>query len=238
MSDSYQLLIARLDAFIRKYYKNQLVRGTIYAFTLSLAFFLLVTTLEFIGQFNISLRTILFYLFIGSILFILGKFIIFPLLHLYRFGKIISHEQAANIIGKHFGNVQDKLLNVLQLKKQFEEKSNEQHNVLLIAGIDQKINELKPVPFVTAIDLSENKRYLRYAIIPLCAFIIILFTAPSLIKDSTKRLLEHGTYFEKPAPFIFELLNKELKAVQQQDFQLDVRINGNEIPAEVFLETN
>ncbi len=238
MSDNYQLLITRLDAFVRKYYKNQLIRGTIYAFTLSLAFFLVVTTLEFIGQFNTSLRTILFYLFIGSILFILGKFIISPLLHLYRFGKIISHEQAANIIGKHFGNVQDKLLNVLQLKKQFEEKSNEQHNVLLIASIDQKIIELKPVPFVTAIDLSENKRYLRYAIIPLCAFIIILFTAPSLIKDSTKRLIEHGTYFEKPAPFVFQILNKELKAVQQQDFQLDVSINGNEIPAEVFLETN
>ena len=211
MSDSYQLLIARLDAFIRKYYKNQLVRGAIYTFTLSLAFFLLITSLEFIGHFNTSLRTVLFYSFIGTILFIVSKFIIYPLLHLYSFGKIISHEQAAEIIGKHFGNVQDKLLNVLQLKKQSEELSNNKNNILLLAGIDQKISELKPVPFVAAIDLSENKRYLRYAIIPLCAFIVILFTAPSLIKESTKRLIEHGTHFEKPAPFTFELLNKELK---------------------------
>ncbi len=238
MSDSYQLLIARLDAFIRKYYKNQLVRGAIYTFTLSLAFFLLITSLEFIGHFNTSLRTVLFYSFIGTILFIVSKFIIYPLLHLYSFGKIISHEQAAEIIGKHFGNVQDKLLNVLQLKKQSEELSNNKNNILLLAGIDQKISELKPVPFVAAIDLSENKRYLRYAIIPLCAFIVILFTAPSLIKESTKRLIEHGTHFEKPAPFTFVLLNKELKTVQQQDFQLDVNIKGNEIPAEVFLEIN
>ncbi len=238
MSDNYQLLITRLDAFVRKYYKNQLVRGAIYSFTLSLAFFLLVTTLEFFGHFNTGFRTILFYLFVGAILFIISKFVINPLLHLYRFGKIISHEQAAQIIGKHFKNVQDKLLNVLQLKKQSEESSGIQNNVLLLAGIDQKISELKPVPFVSAIDLTENKRYLRYAIIPLSAFIIILFTAPSLIKDTTKRLIEHGTYFEKPAPFSFELLNKELKTVQQQDFQLDVRINGNEIPAEVFLEIN
>ena len=238
MSDSYQLLITRLDAFIRKYYKNQLVRGAIYAFTLSLAFFLLVTSLEFIGHFNIGLRTVLFYLFVGAILFILGKFVFNPLMHLYRFGKIISHEQAAEIIGKHFGNVQDKLLNVLQLKKQSEESTASHNNVLLVAGIDQKINELKPVPFVSAIDLSENKRYIRYAIIPLFAFIIILFTAPSLIKESTKRLIEHGTYFEKPAPFTFELLNKNLKAVQQQDFQLDILINGNEIPSEVYLEAN
>ena len=46
MNNNYQLLIEKLDGFIRKYYKNQLVRGAIYTFTLSLAFYLLVTSLE------------------------------------------------------------------------------------------------------------------------------------------------------------------------------------------------
>src|SRR5207253_2135192 len=119
-----------------------------------------------------------------------------------------------------------------------DETSVEHNNTLLIASIDQKINDLKPVPFVSAIDLSENKRYLRFAVIPLLAFIVILFAAPSLLKDSTKRLIEHGTYFEKPAPFTFEILNKELKAVQQQDFQLDVNLKGNEIPSEVYVEVD
>ena len=181
MPDNYHLLISRLDAFIRKYYKNQLVRGAIYSFTLLLAFFLLVTTLEYFGHFSSGLRTTLFYLFVGSFLFIVGKFIVNPMMHLYRFGKIISHEQAAEIIGKHFGNVQDKLLNVLQLKKQADESPESSHHNLLLAGIDQKINELKPVQFVSAIDLSDNRRYVRYAIIPLSVFIIVLFTAPSLI---------------------------------------------------------
>ena len=238
MQESYQSLIARLDAFIRKYYKNQLIRGIIYSFTLLLGFYLVVTTIEFFGHFNTSFRTFLFYLFVGGMLFILGKFIAIPLMHLYRFGKIISHEQAAEIIGKHFGNVQDKLLNVLQLKKQSDENLNTNNQSLLMAGIDQKISDLKPVPFVSAINLSENRRYLRFAVIPLCAFIFILFTSPSLIKDSTKRLIEHNTYFEKPAPFTFKLLNKDLKAVQQQDYQVDVRLQGKEIPAEVYIETD
>ena len=236
MSDSYQLLISRLDAFIRKYYKNQLVKGAIYAFTLSLAFFLLITTIEFFGHFSIMFRTILFYLFVGGIVFILGKFIFTPLLHLYRFGKIISHEQAARIIGVHFTNVSDKLLNVLQLKKQADQKQDSVQYSLLVAGIDQKIGELKPVPFVSAINISDNRRYLRFAVIPLCALIIILFAAPSLIKDSTRRLIDHGTFFEKPSPFTFTILNSELKTVQQQDFQLDVRIEGKEIPNEVYIE--
>jgi hypothetical protein len=238
MSDNYQLLINRLDAFIKKYYKNQLVKGAIYAFTLSLAFYLIVTTLEYFGHFSMGLRASMFYLFVGSIAFILARFVVNPLMHLYRIGKIISHEQAADIIGKHFTNVRDKLLNVLQLKKLSDEVSSDQNNTLLIASIDQKINDLTPVPFVSAIDLSENKRYLRFAVIPLLAFIVILFTAPSLLKDSTKRLIEHGTYFEKPAPFTFEILNKELKAVQQQDFQLDVNLKGNEIPSEIYIEVD
>ena len=130
MSDSYQLLINRLDAFIRKYYKNQLVKGCIYSFTLSLAFFLIITLLEYVGHFSMGLRAVLFYLFVGSILFILARFIAIPLLHLYRFGKIISHEQSADIIGKHFTDVQDKLLNVLQLKKLSDDNINTQNNDL------------------------------------------------------------------------------------------------------------
>jgi len=241
MTNSYQQLIEKLDAFIRKYYKNLLIRGAIYAFALSLAFYLLVISLEFFGHFDSNTRTILFYSFVGGFLFILGKFVAIPLAHLYRIGKIISHEQAAGIIGTHFANVQDKLLNVLQLKKLQEGSKDQQpwlaaSNDLLDAGIDQKILELQPIPFVSAINISENKKYLRYAMLPLLAFFLLLFTAPSLIKDSTKRLISHGTYFEKPAPFTFTVLNKDLKAIQQQDFQIDIKIDGKEVPAEAFIE--
>jgi len=177
----------------------------------------------------------MFYTFIIGIGFIVSRFVIIPLMHLYRLGKIISHEQAAEIIGKHFSKVQDKLLNVLQLKKQADENTST-HPELLLAGINQKIDELKPVPFISAININENRKYLRFAVIPLFALIVLLFAAPSLVKDSTKRLIEHQTFFEKPAPFTFEVLNKSLRALQQQDFQIDIRINGNEIPAEAFVE--
>ncbi len=246
MQDNYQLLIEKLDAFIRKYYKNKLIRGAIYSFTLSLAFYLVVTSLESVGHFNTGLRTTLFYAFVLGNIFILGNFIVVPLVHLYRIGKIISHEQAAKIIGDHFGEVKDKLLNVLQLQKQSQDSRVKNQDggsqlstysfELLTASINQKAGELKPVPFASAINLGENKKYLRYAFIPFLILVVLFFTAPSLIKDSTKRLMEHGTYFEKPAPFIFEVLNKNLKTVQQQDFQLDVKVAGNEVPLEAYVD--
>ena len=233
--DNYSLLISNLDAFIRKYYKNQLVRGAIYAFTLILAFFLIVTSLEFIGRFDTTVRTILFYFLVTSVTAVLAKFVALPLTHLYRIGKIISHEEAARIIGKHFAHVEDKLLNVLQLKAQAG-ASDLAHRALIEASIAQKSNELRPVPFVTAINLSDNKRYLRWAAIPVTILVVLLFTAPSLIKDSTQRLIEHRTYFEVPAPFSFNVTNPSLIAIRQQDFRIDVRIDGKEVPAEVFIE--
>ena len=244
--DSYQLLIEKLDDFIRKYYKNKLIRGAIYTFTLTLAFYLLITTSEYFGHFSTGLRTVLFYSFVIGILFVIGNFIVVPLIHLYRIGKIISHEQAAKIIGDHFGEVKDKLLNVLQLNKQSQDSraGNQEEGIqlptsnfqLLTASINQKAGELKPVPFTSAINLQENRKYLRYAFVPFLILVVLLFTAPSLIKDSTKRLMEHGTYFEKPAPFVFEVLNKDLKTVQQQDFQLDVKVTGDEVPQEAYVE--
>lgn len=233
--DNYSLLIEKLDAFIRKYYKNQLIRGAIYGFTLCLAFYLTVTLLESIGHFSIGLRTFLFYALLGGIAFVLFRFVFIPLSHLYKIGKVISHAEAARIIGQHFAEVKDKLLNTLQLHEQAS-SSDSQSSELLLASIHQKIEDLRPIPFVSAINFGENKKYFRYALIPLLALGVLFLTSPSLIKDSTQRLINHSVYYEKPAPFTFVILNKNLKTVQQSDFTLDVKVNGEEIPLAAYVE--
>jgi hypothetical protein len=222
----------KLDEFIRKYYKNQLIRGGIYSVGLLLLFYMGVSSLEYFAGFGTTVRTILFYSFILTSGYVLTKFIAIPLLKLNSFGTIISHAQAAQIIGNHFSQVKDKLLNVLQLQAHQGDLASVE---LLQAGIRQKINELKPVPFTAAIDLNDNRRYLKYAAIPLLLLLLILFTAPAVLSTGTKRLINHGTFFEKEAPFLFELENKDLQAIQQQDYTLKVKIVGKQVPAEAFI---
>ena len=160
MTDNYQILIRKLDEFIRKYYYNALLRGTLLFLAILFISYLLFILLEYFWHFGTVTRTVFFYLFIflngSSFLF----FIMDPLLKIRKFGKIISHEQAARIIGKHFAEIQDKLLNTLQLKHL--ENSGEENIELLKAGIDQKIIRLRPIPFLGAIDLSKNKKFLKY----------------------------------------------------------------------------
>ncbi len=234
---TYQSLIEKLDEFIRKYYKNQLLRGLIYSSGLLLLSFISLTVTEYYAHFNTAVRSVLFYSFITVSTFIIVKYIAIPLSKLYKLGKLMSHQEAANIIGKHFSNVQDKLMNVLQLQQQSQSGANIHiHDSLLEASIDQKIKDLKPVPFSSAIDFSENKKYLKYALIPVLLIVIISFRAPGILKDGAKRLVKHNDYFEKESPFQFVILNNNLKTVAQQDFELKVKLTGNEIPDNIYVE--
>jgi hypothetical protein len=236
-NNNYHILIEKLNQFIRKYYKNLLLRGVIYSTGLLFLFFISVTLLEYFAHFNIAIRTVLFYAFLFTSSFVVVKYIAIPFLGLYRLRKTLSYEQAATIIGNHFSNVQDKLLNVLQLHKLSDgSETNLLHTDLLHASIDQKIQELKPIPFTSAVNLSENKKYLKYALIPVLSVVVILFAAPSLITDGTKRLVAHGQFFEKEAPFQFIITNTNLKTVAQQDFELKIKLTGDEIPENAYID--
>ncbi len=233
MKDNYQLLIEKLDQFTRKYYINQLIRGSLYSIALILVLFILMNFLEYNFYFGKGGRKILFYSFIGISLGALAYWVIAPLSRYFKLGKIISHEKAAEIIGEHFSDVKDKLLNILQLKKQADHSENA---ALLIAGINQKTEEIKPVPFRKAINLNNNRKYLRFAIPPLLLLLVLLFAAPSMITDSTNRLINNNKEFEREAPFSFNIEDQELSVVQYSDFDLKVKIEGELLPEEVFID--
>ncbi|MBS1652786.1 MAG: hypothetical protein JSU07_12325 [Bacteroidetes bacterium] len=165
----------------------------------------------------------------------LAKFIIVPLLKLYKIGPIISYEFAAQIIGKHFNSVEDKLLNLLQLQNSLTLNHS---NDLLLAGIHQKTMQLSPIPFTSAINLNENKKYIKYVLPPLFVFLLIYILWPQVILKSSKRLMHYSTYYAKELPFQFKIKNKQLQTLQTNDFDLMVLIDGNTLPNEVFININ
>ncbi|HFC00201.1 MAG TPA: DUF4175 domain-containing protein, partial [Phaeodactylibacter sp.] len=231
--NNYQLLIEKLDLFIRKFYVNQLIRGFLYFTALVLILFLGMNFLEHYFYFGKAVRKGMFYSFLGTSALSFVGWVMIPLLHYFRLGKVISHEKAATIIGDHFPNVKDKLLNVLQLSKQAESAENAE---LVFAGINQKTEKIKVVPFRSAIDLGKNKKYLRYALPPLLLLLVILFAAPSLIKDSTNRLYHNNENFERDALFQFSINKDDLTVVQFDDYLLKVKVEGEVLPNEVFVD--
>lgn len=230
---AYQELIDKLDGFIRKYYLNLLVKGSILFVSGLLLSYLLVSTTEFYGQFSTTGRALLLFLFTLVNGGLLWFYLLLPLAHYYKLGKRISHEDAAAIIGRFFPEIEDKLLNTLQLQNELN--SNKQ-NDLILASIDQRSKQLLKISFVSGIDLKKNKKYIRYLWPVAAVFVVVLFTAPSILTDAGKRVIQYNTVFVPQAPFQFLLLNDSLRISQYSDFTLQLEISGEEIPADVYVE--
>jgi len=232
---SYNLLIEKLDQFIRKFYINNLIKGTLYSIGLIVLCFLVFAIAEYFFYFSTTVRKALLFSFIGVSSVSLFYWVILPIIHYFQLGQIISHEKAAEIIGNHFTGVKDKLVNVLQLNKQLDETASKS---LILASIDQKTTDLAPVSFQSAIDLTKNRRYLPYALPPLMLLLGLVIGAPSLIKDPTNRILRNGVVFEKDAPFYFNLSNTSLEVPQYEDYNLSVSVEGDFLPENAFVVVN
>lgn len=225
--NNYDKIISKLKRFTRKFYINELVKGFILFFAVGLFYFLLTVFLEYFFWLGTTSRLILFWLFVLVEVSLFGRFIVYPLLKLFNLSRGISEEDAARIIGKHFPTVNDKLLNVLQLKKEGEAVQSD----LLTASIDQKSIELKPIPFRFAVNFKTNIRYLKYAVIPILILLAIWISGnSSLFSDSYSRVLNYEMDYEPPAPFSFRILNPELKSRENENFVLLVKTQGKLIP--------
>lgn len=230
---NFKNIQAKLEAFIRKYYTNELIKGAILFFSIGLLYFLVTLLIEHFLWLSSIGRTVLFWLFVVVELVLFAKFIAVPLAKLLKLQKGIDYEDASKIIGTHFPEVNDKLLNVLQLKQ------SDSQSELLLASIEQKSETLQPIPFKLAVNFKKNTKYLKYAAIPV---LILLLASVSghldWFSDSYKRVVDYKTAYEPPAPFQFFVVNENLQATENKDFKLFVKTAGEVQPENVQITYN
>jgi hypothetical protein len=229
--EAKSIIFDKLEGFIKKFYTNELIKGVILFIGLGLLYFIFTLLIEYFLWLSTSGRTVLFWLFVGVESFLLIRFIAFPLFKLFKLQQGINYEQASEIIGNHFSEVQDKLLNFLQLANQ------SQTSELLAASIEQKAASLQPIPFSNAVNFAKNKKFLPYAIVPILLLILFFVTGNSeIISKSFARVVNYETKFAPPAPFEFVVLNKSLTAQQNSDFVLQVKTQGKVMPENVAIQ--
>ena len=217
----------KLHYFTRKYYVNELIKGTILFLSLGFLYLYFTLFLEAFLWLKPIFRTFLFWLFIVVEVFLLVRFIAIPVFKLIGLRKGISLENASRIIGNHFPEVKDKLLNILQLN----ESSNQSD--LLLASINQKARELQPIPFLKAVDFRKNTKYLKYTVLPFLIWGITLLTGNNAIfKESLDRVVNYSAVYAPPAPFSFVIKNKNLQVIQGKPLTVSVETIGAVFPSE------
>ena len=230
MSTAFDILISKLNKFIRKYYMNLIIKGVMLSFGLVIMLFLLVSVFEYFSWSDVVTRTIVFYFFVLSVLFILVYYIIYPALKLIKLGKVISREEAAIIIGNHFPEVNDKLLNTLQLHNSTDNSNMD----LLLASIEQKSASLNPIPFKNAVRYKKNLRYLTFIVPPVILLLLILAVSPGFVFGPADRIINYNVPFSKPLPYEIVLLNEDFTCAQHENYSVKIKINGDEIPSKIW----
>ena len=234
MSKAAQNIIKeKLNAFIKKYYWYQVWRGLLSAFAVSCAMYLSFASLAYFYFLSSDTRFIFTLALFITFGVLLAKEVLWPALKLLKLGKRLSDERAANIIGKHFKTeIDDKLLNAIHLL------NSGQENELVLASIKQKTGQLKTFDFGLAIPFGRIKRAIKIAVVPALILLFILGIKPSVITTGTTRMVSYNKEFLPENPYQWELMNKTLKGIRNEAFEIKIKCFGPEVPTEVLISLN
>lgn len=225
-------LLENLKEYKKKLFLKNLIKGILFFGLIVLGSFLLFNILEYYGRFNSIIRALFFFTFISIGTYSLVKYFLLPLYHLATIDKQLSDEEAAVQIGQFFPEIKDKLLNVLQLSR------TEENTALIKAAIAQKSGDLTVIPFVNAVSMKENNKYLQYIAIPITVFLFIIIFSPSLFSESSSRIVQFNKKFVHQAPFKFIITNSDLIGVFNEDFEINLKLEGTALPQQVYLMSN
>ena len=158
--DVFNDLQFKIEKYIKKFYLGLLIKGVILFICIGVFYALFWGFIEYLFWLPKSARFFIF----SSILFVEGflflQFVISPILKYTRIKKGMSYEQAAELIGAYFPEVEDKLLNAVQLQRQGDAE-------LILENIKQKTEEFNSISFERAIKIRNSFKYLTYTLAPL-----------------------------------------------------------------------
>jgi hypothetical protein len=187
---------------------------------------------EYFVYLSSDIRKIVFFGFLVFSGFLLIQFVGIPLLKMVHILKPIDLKTTTKIIQKHFSVIEDKLLNIIELN---DLPQNQYSNELVLASIDQKIEQLKVFDFNDAVQFKNLKVVFIYFIISVLVTFGIYISNSNVFIDSTNRLVHFNTTFVKPAPFQFILENTVLEVKKGDSYNIKMSVDGSELPEIVYI---
>ncbi len=223
-------LFEHLEAYRKKFYLNRVIRGGIILGLIFSSFLLLFVLGEGFFGFSSIVRTIIFFAFNLGFFGVLAYMVIWPLFQMLKLANGIGEMDVAQMIRSHFPEIDDKVVNLIQLKQNRSSDTD-----LVFAAISKKTEELAPIPFSRAINLNVNWKMGRLLLIPSGLFVLFLAVYPLILKDGAIRLFHYNKSYPKPKPYLIDILNHPAHLVSGQAFTVETKISGKDLPADLFL---
>ncbi len=232
MTKNFDILVNKLNTFRFKYYSKQLLKGLVLTIGMILLLFVAFSVSEYFVYFSSEIRKMAFYCFLFFSVFLILTFIGIPVLHLLNILKPISLKSTTYLIQKHFSSIQDKLLNIIELS---EYNNNQSSSELVLASIDQKIEELKIFDFNEAINYRNVRLISIYLVLSFLISAGIFAINKDIFTDSAQRIIHYNQQFIKPSPFTYHLNNQDLSVKKGEALSIQVTTEGEELPQIVYI---
>ncbi len=220
----------KINSFKKKYYLNIFVRGALLSLAILISYFLVAALLEYNLWLGPWVRFLIFTAFFAVAILCLFLYLKEPIK--WWFAKRgIDEEQSAKIIGDYVPQVKDRLLNLIQLS------APRNKSALAYASVAQKSKEFESVSFDGFLDINQNKKYLKYLLIPLFIVIAILLLNRNILTQSTNRLVHFNRQYSPQAPFNFVVDDASLYAFFNESYTMNILLEGNVLPESAYLIT-
>lgn len=194
---------SRIDETRRAFYREELYRGMITAFSLLVLTWAVLLSIESYAHFGIPARTILFYSFwivtIAGLVRFTGK----PLLRTFHILPQATDEEIARIIGSKFEKIGDRLENALDLSRMVERNEAAYSAELVEVSLEHFQKSTSGVQFSDAVSFETVRRNGRILSAVSIVIAVIMLFPSSPFSSAAVRIWNHGIEYIVPPPFTF-----------------------------------
>lgn len=217
-----------LKKLLRNYnfrkHRKYLVYNGVKWLLFSLLLFVLILLLEMVFRLDSTGRTMLFWGYLGTILFMAGLWLVGSVKGLVKRLDQNNYEQLAKELGNKLPDVKDRWINVLQLKDKWND------NPFVVASINQSIHQLTNIRWKNVVQFSlREKRFVLISIGFTLSIAAVLGISQSTL-NASKRIYSYEESKESFAPYFFINLDSSLVLYKGESYALRLKGIGKELP--------
>ena len=230
--DSYASFLHKLDIFLRRFYLNRAFKGLLVLLCFLAILFVAFSFSEYLFFFSSSIRSFLFWCFLTCTVVGFLFLCLYPFLQAMGWIRRMSYKKAARYLAARYPELDDKLYNIIDLQSI---KENSLVSLpLLDAAIDQVSSRFVSYRFEQAVKWNSNRKYL-YVFILIFLLVSASWLLNPRILGSSERIVHYDRYYEPEFPFEIRIVNPDLQVLYEEDFVLQLRVDGDVLPSEIFL---
>lgn len=224
----YQELLVRLAKLRSKSERLALSVGLFRGLAVSVIVVLAALALEAIFHFGITGRTILFWSTLGVALAAPAFLIFRPVSQKLGLQPRVSDDTLASRIGKHFTEVEDKLLNVFQLSRELASAGTSSSRFAEAAFVGT-YSSVRNLDFNQILDEKPLRRTMIFFFSSLLIGAGIFFGFRGDLYGAGERLVNYNTFYQKPAPFVFDVKPGSTKVLRGESIKLVITTSGEQL---------